>query len=274
MTTILEFLIAANGDAQLCASDGQFLGKLSSQHDDNSIINPNSPYGNPHSATCIQNSASPYGGACGQYSPYNLTCLNPPIILHQSQPIAAVTRNSYAQTNGLSIVDPDFLLGLLFGMYAKFSNAIPNPDISPVLTVESPVIQQPVPQTSAPVNPQLSTSTFNLVNIPNPSGQWVYVTTDVVNGDEIAIDTNSATKEGSIIRLWQRRLHAIPNQQGTKIDLMYLSIDCSTGIYRVEKDIYLNSLGIVTGGSSEPSPLQNTIPGSVGGAVFQFVCQF
>ncbi|HEY9832977.1 MAG TPA: surface-adhesin E family protein [Stenomitos sp.] len=263
MTTILEFLIAANGDAQLCASDGQFLGKLSSQHDENSIINPNSPYGNPLSVNCIKNSVSPYGGASGQYSPYNLTCLNPPIILHQSQPIMAVTRNCYAQTNGLSIVDPDFLLGLLFGMYAQLSNATPNPGASSI-----------VPNFPEKYGNQFSTPKLNLVNIPNPSGQWVYVTTDVVNGDEIAIDTISAIKQGNIVRVWQRRLHSVPDQQDTKIALMYLSIDCSTGIYRLEKDIYLNSLGIVTGGSNEPGSLQNTIPGSVGGAVFQFVCQF
>lgn len=120
---ILDFLSAANGIAQLCAADGQFLGLLTSnQYDRKSIINPNT-YGSSYSYHSIQNPVSPYGGDCGVYSPYNLTCTNPPIILYQEQPVLVVTKKAYVLGSSLPIVDPDLMLGV----YARHSYLIPHP---------------------------------------------------------------------------------------------------------------------------------------------------
>jgi hypothetical protein len=110
--SILEFLASADGIAQLWAADGQFLGVLSSnQFDPNSISNPNT-YGSFYSYHSIQNPASPYGGACGIYSPYNITCINPPVILYQGQPMLVISKNLTVLTNGLSIIDPDLMLSI------------------------------------------------------------------------------------------------------------------------------------------------------------------
>ena len=110
--SILESLASVNGIAQLWAADSQFLGVLSSnQSDPNSITNPNT-YGSFYSYHSINNPASPYGGACGLYSPYNITCINPPVILYQGQPILVVSKNLSVLTNGLSIIDPDLMLSI------------------------------------------------------------------------------------------------------------------------------------------------------------------
>jgi hypothetical protein len=110
--SILEFFASADGIAQLWAADGQFLGVLSSnQSDPNSINNPNT-YGGFYSYQSIKNPASPYGGACGLYSPYNITCINPPVILYQGQPMLVVSKNLSVLTNGLSIIDPDLMLSV------------------------------------------------------------------------------------------------------------------------------------------------------------------
>jgi hypothetical protein len=110
--SILEFLASADGIAQLWAADGQFLGVLSShQSDPNSITNPNT-YGSFYSYYSIKNPASLYGGACGLYSPYNITCINPPVILYQGQPMLVVSKNLSVLTNGLPIIDPDWMLSV------------------------------------------------------------------------------------------------------------------------------------------------------------------
>lgn len=119
---------------------------------------------------------------------------------------------------------------------------------------------------------QFPTSTFNLENIPNPSGQWMYVTTDSANGDQIAVDIDSGIQQGNFVRFWQRRIFTMPNEQGAKVALFYLAMDCSTGRHRIEKDIYLNSLGVVVAEGLKPGPLQYAMPDTVSGAVFQCVC--
>ena len=121
--TIVEFLQAIDGIGQIWAQDGQFLGLLSSNpNDPNSIINPTT-YGNSYSYTSIKNSYSSYGGAYGVYSPYNHYCPKPPVILYQGQAVLVVTRNSYAQTNGLPVVDPDTILGI----YSQLSQQYVSP---------------------------------------------------------------------------------------------------------------------------------------------------
>ncbi|MDF5724410.1 MAG: hypothetical protein PUP91_28910 [Rhizonema sp. PD37] len=109
----LDFLVAINGIGQLWATDGQFLGLLSSdQNDLNSINNLYGVYGSQNGLYSIRNSCSIYGGQYGLYSPYNVYCHNPPIIFYLGQPAMIVTKNVYAQTNGLTVIDPDLLLGV------------------------------------------------------------------------------------------------------------------------------------------------------------------
>ena len=268
--TVLDLLAAVNGVAQLCAADGQFLGMVSSnQYDLNSICNPNGIYGSTWSIFSIRNPSSLYGSAYGIYSPYNPNSINPPVIIYQGQSVVVVTRNQHFLTNGLLTVDPDLMLSV-YGQVAGFS---PNLAASLIPPVPSPTVVQTTSNEIAYVSPLSTTLTFTSLNVPNLSGEWQYVTTDITNGDEIAIDPVSFIQQGNVVCFWQRRLHVTPTQQGTKVTLMYVAMDCSTGVWQLRKDIYLNSLGMVTGGSDEPSPLQNTIAGSVGAAVFQCVCQ-
>ncbi|MTJ10282.1 hypothetical protein [Anabaena sp. UHCC 0204] len=111
--SILEFLIAINGNAQLWSADNVCLGLLSSnQHDPNSINNLHGIYGGYHGNYSIRNSHSLYGGQHGTHSPYNIYCPNPPFVLYQGQPVLVITRNAYFQTNGVPVIDPDFLLGV------------------------------------------------------------------------------------------------------------------------------------------------------------------
>lgn len=119
---IIDFLAAIDGVAQLYAGDNQFLGVLSSnQYDVNSISNACGLYGSTCGVYSIRNSVGIYGSSCGIYSPYNTYCQNPPIVIYQGQVVFIVTNNSYAQTYGLPVVDPDLLLGV----YAQLRNSIP-----------------------------------------------------------------------------------------------------------------------------------------------------
>jgi hypothetical protein len=122
--TVLNFLAAVNGVAQLYAADGQFLGVLSSNlYDLNSICNPNGIYGSSWGIFSIRNPYSLYGSTYGIYSPYNPNSINPPVIWYQGQPMLVVTKNSNVLTNGLPIIDPDLVLGI----YGQLANTAPNP---------------------------------------------------------------------------------------------------------------------------------------------------
>lgn len=120
--SVVEFLASVNGVAQLYASDNQFLGVLSSnRYDVNSISNPHGIYGGVHGLYSISNPHGIYGGVHGLHSPYNSYCLNPPVVIYEGQPVLMTTRNPYAQTYGLPVVDPD----LLIEVYAQISNPAP-----------------------------------------------------------------------------------------------------------------------------------------------------
>lgn len=117
MSQIAKSLIALNGQLELVAEDGIFLGLMYSDvNHPNSVINPNT-YGNSYADT-IHNQYSQYGGQYGTYSPYNSYCLNPPILIlaANNQQLALVTRNHNIITNGLDIIDPDFMFGILYGL--------------------------------------------------------------------------------------------------------------------------------------------------------------
>ncbi|MDF5721420.1 MAG: hypothetical protein PUP91_13265 [Rhizonema sp. PD37] len=136
--SILDFLTAINGIGQLWATDGQFLGLLSSERNDlNSINNPYGIYGSQNGLYSIRNSHGIYGGQYGLYSPYNAYCHNPPIIFYVGQPAIIVTKNVYAQTNGLTRVDPDLLLGV----YAQNGCIIAGLSASVVTTGQADVAQ-------------------------------------------------------------------------------------------------------------------------------------
>jgi hypothetical protein len=116
---ILEFLITVNGAAQLLASDGTFLGVLSSDRNDpNSISNMYGAYGSFWGMYSVRNSGSMYGGGGGIYSPFNPVGINPPVVVYQNQPVLVVTKN-LAVLNNLPVVDPELLLGL----YAQLGNS-------------------------------------------------------------------------------------------------------------------------------------------------------
>ncbi len=122
MSQLAQALVALDGQVGLVAQDGNFLGLMSSDiNHPNSIINPNT-YGNPHGNT-IYNQCSLYGGEGGLYSPDNPLCLNPPILMDANeQHLALVTRNYNIVTNGLNIIDPLFMLGILYGLAYQQSN--------------------------------------------------------------------------------------------------------------------------------------------------------
>lgn len=122
--SIIEFLRSINGLGQLWAANGQFLGVLSSnQYDPNSICNSNGIYGSSWSNTSIRSEYGMYNSEYGIYSPYNPYSVQPPAIVFQNQIVLVVTRNRYAVTNGVQIVDPD----LLFIAYSGNAHAAPNP---------------------------------------------------------------------------------------------------------------------------------------------------
>src|SRR6478672_477808 len=119
-----EFLLSINGYATLLASDGTFLGVVSSnQYDLNSISNPHGQYGSPHGLYSVRNQYSMYGGSYGIYSPYNSNCLQPPVIVYNGKVVLIVTRNTnlsgigvsssaYGWIQGVPLVDPDFLFSV------------------------------------------------------------------------------------------------------------------------------------------------------------------
>jgi hypothetical protein len=114
-------------------------------------------------------------------------------------------------------------------------------------------------------------STFNSSEIPNPSGQWVFIVADTY-GSQISIDANTAQRQGDLVSFWQQRILPTPDQFGSSIYLNYQSIDCKAAVFRFHKDIYLDASGNIINQAVGDSPLQNIAPGSVGAQVFMRTC--
>ena len=116
---LAQGLKALDGQVGLVAQDGFFLGWMSSDtNDPNSIINLNT-YGNPQKNT-IYNKNSQYGGQHGLQSPYNSSCLTPPIMIDiNDEYLALVTRNYSLVANDSDVMDIDFMLGLLYGLASQ-----------------------------------------------------------------------------------------------------------------------------------------------------------
>jgi hypothetical protein len=127
----VEVFKALDGHGQLWSPTGQFLGRLSSDpHNKHSIINPQGVYGSPFSEESIHNPRGFYGGEGGIYSPFNPNCINPPVILYQSQPRLILTSNLNVFTNGLKAVDPYLMLAI----YEELSNATPKSVAKPLVS--------------------------------------------------------------------------------------------------------------------------------------------
>jgi Flp pilus assembly protein TadD len=119
-----EFLLSINGYATLVASDGTFLGVVSSNQSDlNSICHPHGQYGSLYGFNSVRNQHSMYGGSHGIYSPYNPHCIQPPVIIYNGRVVLIVTRNTnlsaigvpssaYGWIQGVPLVDPDFLFAV------------------------------------------------------------------------------------------------------------------------------------------------------------------
>ncbi|GAB4210481.1 MAG: hypothetical protein Fur006_70940 [Coleofasciculaceae cyanobacterium] len=93
----------------------------------------------------------------------------------------------------------------MLSAYEKLTGFQPNPPVSLVPPVPLPAIVQTASEAIPSVSPQSATFTVALANIPHCSGEWLYVTTDRNNGDEIAIDPVSFIKQENVVCFWQHR---------------------------------------------------------------------
>lgn len=92
------------------AQDGQFLGKLSSQFDNQSILNQYGNYGSQFSSTSMYNQFSNYGSQFAAYSAYNQFSNSPPILYLNNRSVAYVTKNPFRTPS----VDPSALRSCTF----------------------------------------------------------------------------------------------------------------------------------------------------------------
>jgi hypothetical protein len=132
-----------------------------------------------------------------------------------------------------------------------------------------------VPSSQPQVAPSITSSSATLVaaseNIPNPSGQWTPIDSDV-SGALVSVDPNTASRQGNIVRFWQKRVLAMPDQFGASIYLNYQSLDCVNGVFQFHKDIYLAGDGSLLNQGVGDSPVQLITPGSLGESISRGVC--
>jgi hypothetical protein len=103
-----------DGRATLLASDGTYLGKVSSnQFDYESICNDFGAYGNPFAYVSVRNDFGPYGNPYSLKSVYNEFTSTPPRIIYQGAVVGYLTKNSYLR----GALDPDLLFALYDCVY-------------------------------------------------------------------------------------------------------------------------------------------------------------
>lgn len=94
--------------ASLVAADGEFIGEVSGEFNDKSIINEFGSYGGEFSDKSISNEFGKYGGEFSDLSPYNEFSSKPPRLIKGNSFIAYVTKNEFLSPT----IDPDVLLAI------------------------------------------------------------------------------------------------------------------------------------------------------------------
>ncbi len=98
--------------AKVIADDGEYLGKICSAFDSESIINEFGTYGNEFNSNSIWNEFGTYGNEFSNLSPFNEFTNTPPMIIKNGNIIGYLTKN-----RGLkNAVDPHILLSCEFGL--------------------------------------------------------------------------------------------------------------------------------------------------------------
>lgn len=146
------------------------------------------------------------------------------------------------------------------------SHTTPTPSANQIPVVPSQ------PQVSSP--PPSATLIATSGSIPNPSGysgHWTGIDSDA-SGAFVSVDVSTASRQGNIVRFWQKRVLPMPDQFGSSIYLNYQSMDCVKGTFQFHKDIYLTSNGSLVNQGVGDSPMQLITPGSIGESVFRGVC--
>lgn len=92
--------------ASLIAEDGQFLGKVCDEFDQDSILNEFGDYGSEFSEKSIRNDFSDYGSEFSHKSAYNEFTMTPPRLINGKILIGYVTKNEFLSPG----VDPDVLI--------------------------------------------------------------------------------------------------------------------------------------------------------------------
>lgn len=80
-------------------SNREYLGRISSSYDRDSIFNEFGQYGGELSSKSIWNEFSTYGNSFNSYSPFNEYSQNPPILIKNQSVIAVLTFNDYIQNS-------------------------------------------------------------------------------------------------------------------------------------------------------------------------------
>lgn len=82
----------------IVASDGQFLGQLSSnKYLSESVFNDYGAYGSKYSSTSIFNQYCPYGSPYSQLSPFNQYSNTPPLIYLRGFHVGYLSMNAFFQ---------------------------------------------------------------------------------------------------------------------------------------------------------------------------------
>ena len=95
---------------EIYADNSQYLGRLTNQFDNQSILNTFGPYGSEFSSTSMYNEFSQYGSPFSTLSAYNSLATTPPRLFVNGYAVAYVTKN----TLRTPLVDPDALRSCSF----------------------------------------------------------------------------------------------------------------------------------------------------------------
>jgi hypothetical protein len=103
-----------DGKATLLASDGTYLGKVSSnQFESESICNEFGTYGSEFASKSVRNEFGTYGSPFASQSAYNEFTSTPPRIIYQGGVVGYLTKNEFLR----GALDPDLLFALYDCIY-------------------------------------------------------------------------------------------------------------------------------------------------------------
>lgn len=117
----------------------------------------------------------------------------------------------------------------------------------------------------------LASASAIAIMFPIPAmAEWVPITSSSLGSTQI--ESSSVVRTGNIVHYLQRDIENVPDEKDIIANDIYVSRDCYSGNWVVNRIVGYNSSAAVVFDITKTSTVLETLPGTSGSAIHEFVC--